>query len=146
MMSKKASFALCLLVLLVVANVFMVMGYTNYPSNARREGFANYLLGSAPTGSAYQPIGTYDNIVKAGMAPGQWKLNTPNEPKLGQQFEVNTTGPMGTEELFLFKNNQVKPECCGASFSCSGGCVCTTERDRELIQTRGGNRTAPGDF
>ena len=139
MLSKKACFALCLLGLLIVANIFMVMGYTNYPIGSRKsEGFSDYLLGGAPAdGTA---MGIYDNVIKAGTVQGQWKVNTPNEPKLGPQFEV------GPDSLFMFKNNQCKPECCGASFSCSGGCVCTTEADRNAILTRGGNRTTPGDF
>jgi len=45
----------------------------------------------------------------------------------------------------MFKNNQCKPECCGASFSCDGGCVCTTPEQRDLINQRGGNRTQPDD-
>ena len=67
-----------------------------------------------------------------------WRGTAPNEAKLGPEFEV------GPDSLFMFKDNQCKPECCGASFSCSGGCVCTTERDRAMINTRGGNRTIPG--
>jgi len=137
MLSQKACFALSLLGLLVLANVFMVMGYTNYPRSGS-EGFADYLLGGAP--SQGTSMGLYDNVIKAGMKQGQWKVNTPNEAKMGKQFEV------GPDSLFMFKDNQCKPECCGASFSCSGGCVCTTEADRNLILTRGGNRTTPGDF
>jgi hypothetical protein len=119
----------------------MIMGYTNYPKG--REGFANYLLGAAPTGSGYQPIGIYDNVVKPGVSTSKvdpWRGTAPNEAKMGPEFKV------GPDSLFMFKDNQCKPECCGASFSCSGGCVCTTEADRALINTRGGNRNGGGDF
>ena len=137
MLSKKTMFLACLLALLVVANLFMLMGYTNYPSS--REGFANYLLGAAPSGGT--SMGIYDNVVKAGVAQGQWKVNTRNEAKLGpEEFKP------GPDSLFMFKDNQCKPECCGASFSCSGGCVCTTEADRALIQKRGGNSSYPGSI
>jgi len=52
---------------------------------------------------------------------------------------------LGPDSLFMFKNNQCKPECCGASFSCDGGCVCTTPKQRKFINERGGNRTVGGD-
>jgi len=139
MVSGKTAFALTLLLLLIAANVFMLMGFTNYPKG--REGFADYLLGGAPSGSAYQAMGIYDNIVKPNVSTSvvdPWRGTAPNEAKLGPEFEV------GPDSLFMFKDNQCKPECCGASFSCSGGCVCTTERDRAMINTRGGNRTIPG--
>jgi hypothetical protein len=138
MLSSKTTYILGLLILLLAANACMLMRYTNYPVGSYREGFANYILGSAP--AAGTSMGIYDNVIKAGMTQGQWKVNTTNEAKLGPKFEP------GPDSLFMFKNNQCKPECCGASFSCSGGCVCTTEADRNAILTRGGNRTTPGDF
>ena len=143
MLSRKACFALTLLGLLVLANFFMIMGYANYPRRSVGEGFADYLLGSAPTGKAYQPMGIYDNVVKTGVSTSKvdpWRGTAPNEPKGGPEFQV------GPDSLFLFKDNQCKPECCGASFSCSGGCVCTTEADRALINSRGGNRNGGSDF
>ena len=113
----------------------MLGGYTNYG-----EGFADYVLGSAPAGSGYQAIGAYDNVVKKpehGLS--DWRGPAPNEPLLGPEVEL------GPDNLFIFKNNQCKPECCGASFSCGGGCVCTTPKQRQYIASRGGNRTAPED-
>ena len=141
--------------LLAVANALMIMGYTNYPTERegfinyvlngggdfRREGFANYNLGGAGTGSGYEPMGVYDNVLKTpANGVSAWRDTAPNEPMAGPEF----TGP-GPDNLFIFKNNQCKPECCGASFSCSGGCVCTTPAQRQMIASRGGNRTAPED-
>ena len=60
MLSSRILFVICCLALLLLANLFMLTGFTNYPS----EGFANYGLGGAPTGSGYVPIGTYDNVIK----------------------------------------------------------------------------------
>jgi len=143
MLSRKACFALTLLGLLVLANVFMIMGYANYPKRSFGEGFADYLLGGAPSGNAYQGMGIYDNIVKSSVDSKKvdpWRAAPSNEPKLDSEFQV------GPESLFMFKDNQCKPECCGASFSCSGGCVCTTDADRALINSRGGNRNGGGDF
>lgn len=138
MFSSRTQFVLVCLVLLFIANMLMLSGYTNYPS---AEGFADYLLGGAATGDKYEPIGTYDNVVKKpehGLS--NWRGPAPNEPLLGPEVEL------GPDNLFIFKNNQCKPECCGASFSCGSGCVCTTAKQRDMIASRGGNRTAPTDL
>ena len=85
-------------------------------------------------------MGTYDGVKKVpehGLS--QWRGPAPNEPLLGPEVEV------GPDNLFIFKNNQCKPECCGASYSCGSGCVCTTAKQRDYINSRGGNRTAPED-
>ena len=106
------------------------------------EGFqGGYSLDSA--GGAkdqYQAIGAFDGIkLKTGNSVSGWRYTAPNEPLTGAEFAP------GPDSLFLFKNNQCKPECCGASFSCGGGCVCTTPQQRQYIAERGGNRTQPED-
>ena len=136
MFSPRIVFVLTMLGLLLVANYLMLGGYTNYG-----EGFADYVLSGAPQGDGYKAIGPYDNVVKR-PANGQsnWRGPAPNEPLLGPEVEV------GDDNLFIFKNNQCKPECCPASFSCGGGCVCTTAKQREMIAGRGGNRSNPVDL
>ena len=118
----------------------MVNGFTNYP--IRAEGFVDFMLDNAsPIGNNYQPIGTYDNVVKKpANGLSNWRGPAPNEPLLGPEVEI------GPDNLFLFKNNQCKPECCPASFSCGGGCVCTTAKQRDFINSRGGNRNEPTDL
>ena len=136
-MSPRITFVLVMLGLLLVTNFLMLSGFTNYPS---AEGFADYLAG-AGLGQNYEAIGAYDNIVKKpahGMS--NWRGPAPNEPLLGPEVEV------GPDNLFMFTNNQCKPECCGASFSCGSGCVCTTANQRDMLASRGGNRTTPGDI
>lgn len=143
------------LILLVLANALMLYDYTNYSTNEafinyvvtsggnfdKQEGFANYSLGGASSGVDYKPIGVYDNITKLpANGLSAWRDTLPNEPMAGPEFK----GP-SPDNLFMFKNNQCKPECCGASFSCSGGCVCTTPAQRQMLASRGGNRTAPED-
>ncbi len=123
--------------LLLIANVFMLMGYVNYASHVpNAEGFISSLANAAGFGAGYEPMGTYDNLKKTpshGMS--EWRGTAPNEPLLGPEVQL------GPDNLFIFKNNQCKPECCGASFSCGGGCVCTTPAQRDFINSRGGNRT-----
>jgi len=104
------------------------------------EGFSTYSLASGGGAKdAYVPMGSFDNVRLTTGNPSAWRYTAPNEPLRGPAFKP------GADELFMFKNNQCKPECCGASFSCDGGCVCTTPEQRDLINQRGGNRTQPDD-
>ncbi len=119
-----------------------VTGANNTDSNSDGvEGFQSYNPGQAAGAkNAYQPIGAFDNVaLSTGNDVSKWRYTAPNEPLMGPAFEP------GPDSLFMFKNNQCKPECCGASFSCGGGCVCTTPQQRQYIAGRGGNRTSPED-
>jgi hypothetical protein len=105
---------------------------------AEPEGFRN----KNPAGAKdqYQPIGSFDGVrLQTGNSVSDWRYTSPNEQLQGNypKFEV------GADQLFMFKDNQVKPECCGASYSSYGGCVCTTPEQRNYINMRGGNRTGP---
>ena len=111
---------------------------TNNVSNAN-EGFTSFLsAGGAKDG--YHPMGQFDGVkLSTGNSVSEWRYTAPNEPLTGAEFVPSD------DDLFMFKNNQCKPECCGASFSCGGGCVCTTPQQRQYIAGRGGNRTEPED-
>jgi hypothetical protein len=117
------------------------MNMASAPTATVTEGFSSYLLEQA-AGSKdnYQPMGAYDGVqLKTGNTTSTWRYTAPNEKLMGDEFVP------GPDSLFMFKNNQCKPECCGASFSCGGGCVCTTPEQRQMLAGRGGNQTAPGD-
>lgn len=106
----------------------------------KKEGFESYSLANG--GGAkdkYEAIGPFDGVKLATGNDSPWRHTAPNEPLMGPAFAP------GPDSLFMFKNNQCKPECCGASFSCDGGCVCTTPDQRDYINKRGGNRTLPED-
>jgi len=108
---------------------------------APAEGFSSYnSANAAGAKNVYQPMGQYDGVkLSTGNSVSGWRYTAPNEPLTGDEFQP------GDDQLFMFKNNQCKPECCGASFSCGGGCVCTTPKQRQYIAERGGNRTQPED-
>ena len=108
---------------------------------ATTEGFTSYFLeNAAGTKDTYNSIGAYDGVqLPTGNNVSVWRYTSPNEKLLGDEFVP------GPDNLFMFKNNQCKPECCGASFSCGGGCVCTTPDQRNYLASRGGNRTKPED-
>jgi len=55
-----------------------------------------------------------------------------------------TPVPLPEGQLFLFADNQFKPECCGSSVSSSTGCACITRSQMDYVNQRGGNRTACG--
>lgn len=133
----RTGFLITGLVILLVANILML--YYKPGQLGPNEGFANYYLENAGgAGKGYQNIGAFDGVkLDPGNGISSWRATAPNEPLMGPEFEP------GPDSLFIFKNNQCKPECCGASFSCGGGCVCTTPKQRQLIAGRGGNRTEP---
>jgi hypothetical protein len=132
----KTAFLITGLVLLLVANLLMV--YSDHGSS--REGFASYFLENAGASGLgkykAQPIGAFDGMrVTPQHGESSWRGTEPNQPLLGPEFQP------GLDQLFMFKNNQVKPECCGSSYSSDAGCVCTTPQQRSYINMRGGNRT-----
>ena len=122
------------LLLLVLANLLAMWGIRN-------EGFSNYLN---TTGSvSASPMGPYDQVRlenKGGVS--SYRMNRPNEPLNKNYPEFN----LGPDNLFMFKDNKVAPECCGASYSSDTGCVCTTPAQRSFLNTRGGNRTVEDGF
>ena len=153
-MMRRTTFLISALCLLILANVLMISfaspafqatgeGFVNHMSKQDlkpKEGFASYSGNPAGAKDVYQPMGAFDNIKLETGNSSSWRYTKPDEPLNGPEVE------MGPDSLFMFKNNQCKPGCCGASFSCDGGCVCTTPKQRDYINTRGGNRTISGDF
>ena len=158
-MTTRGMYLIGMLVLLFVANLAMLMGLTNWPQRVRegfadavavtvgpmepkkeekKEGFMDYLINGFDTA----PIAG-DDRGYAGWEPGAnlphdshgWRARRPNEPKVWGKYGRKDTA------MLPFEENQCKPECCPSTMSCDGGgCVCTTPEDRDLINTRGGNR------
>ncbi len=139
----QTSFLVTGLVLLVIASFLMIYtGREAFMTASASEGFDDYFLENAGGyGSQYKAMGPFDGVaLKPANGQSQYRNTAPNEPLMGPAFEV------GPDSLFMFKNNQCKPECCGASYSCDGGCVCSTPEQRRLINMRGGNRTVEDGF
>jgi hypothetical protein len=127
------------LFILILANLLALWGFQG---KITREGFASYFLENAAEMDA-KPIGPFDNVrLSTENGVSQWRYNHPNEP-LEKNYPEFKLGP---DNLFMFKDNKCKPECCGASYACDGGCVCTTPDQRNFINTRGGNRTVEDGF
>lgn len=166
-MTTRGMYLLGMLALLFIANLCMLMGMTNWPQRTREnfattmvasgkhasgkmvsngkiaEGFMDMLVPAGGSAFGTAAIGSYDGRnLASGLPPAAqgFRARLPNEPLAGPEIEV------GPDSLFIFANNQVKPECCGATLSSDGGCVCTTERQRTLINQRGGNRLHDDGF
>ena len=128
----KTAFLLTGLVLLLIANLMMV--YSD--RSVTGEGFVNYFLENAGASgmgkNKFEPIGPFDNVrLRPENGVSSWRGTSPNEPLMGPEFQP------GPDSLFVFKNNQVKPECCASSYSSDTGCVCTTPQQRNYINMRG---------
>jgi hypothetical protein len=145
-----------MLVVLFLANVAMLMGMTNWPLQVRESfvnGVASTAMGMSGSGSKVEPfmnfvggaggapfatasIGAYDGLNLAASLPAAaqgFRGTLPNEPLAGPPINVDA------DHLFIYANNQCKPECCDSTLACDGGCVCTTPAQRDYINRRGGN-------
>ncbi len=140
-MTTRTTTVIVALLLLIAANLLMV--YVAPPGfRGSREGFAvSSAAYAAGAKDSYKPMGPFDGVrLVSGDAQSPWRSAPANEPLNGPAFQP------GPDSLFIFKNNQCKPECCGASASCDGGCICTTRDQRVFINSRGGNRTSDSGF
>ena len=59
------------------------------------------------------------------------------------QDQANLEGPPvdgekgSPEKKFMLANNVTSPACCPSTFSTSTGCVCTTQKQRDFVASRG---------
>ena len=159
-MSRKTMFILSALFMLVLANILM-MSYSSPVFGYTAEGFEAQVAEKAegkekkmggvktdadsfsdyhPAGAknAYVPIGPFDGVKLQTGNSSSWRYTKPNEPLNGYFPKFQP----GQDNLFMFKDNQAKPECCGGTYSTDTGCVCTTPEQRDMINMRGGNRAA----
>lgn len=129
MRSLKSQHVFWGIVVFIVAVTVLVVGAAVAPSF---EGFVGAL---APMSYKHpEPMGPEDGKHLNPNNGSSWRSPLPNEPHLDVPL------PSG-DGIYLFYKNQVKPECCPSTYTTSSGCVCTTDADRELINSRGGNRT-----
>ena len=137
-MSKQLMFLGGMILLVIAA---LLVSQSPLVSGVTSEGFASYYLQNAGGAKeTYNKMGPFDSVsLTCPDGVSKWKCNTPNEPLNGPAFQP------GPDSLFMFKNNQCKPECCPSSYTCSGGCVCSSPDQRQVLASRGGNRTTPED-
>ena len=103
---------------------------TNCPKSFWRHPPANEKL---VTGNMYVPQGTPLPLIPTSSGP----------MTSGPEVDGASGSP---KDMFMFAYNQCKPECCPSTYSCSGGCVCTTKKQRAFVgQNRGNNKNYTDD-
>ena len=63
----------------------------------------------------------------------------------GFSLPLEPTFVNNQSNMFMFANNQCKPECCPSTYSCSGGCICATEKQNNFLTSRGNNNDGTCD-
>ena len=154
-LKEKYNFMILSLLLLVICTSLYKFG--------TKEEFSNY----APLDYG---IGEYSNLNLTPEGHSDWRhppsdvplLNKINEVSQGNQLPVdndpqlyqfdNIDAPSvdgdkkSPKSLFMFSNNQCRPECCPSTYSCDKGCVCTTEQQRKFINNRGVMKSSPHEI
>lgn len=113
-------------------------------------------------------IGEYDQVRKTNCPYSQWRkqpelndiIEEDGSDNASQSVPEGATSPFTADfstvvdmssddsessSLFMFEKNVCSPSCCPSTYSCSGGCVCTQKRQRELLKRRGMNKNSPDD-
>ena len=101
----------------------------------------------------------YNCLTQEGMAAGSAAIdyamgkgvpgNTGSSPQLANnpaEMYEKVQVPLPPGQLFMYANNDFKPECCkNSTISGSTGCACETQEQIDYIARRGGNK-ASGQF
>ena len=117
------------LIILVCSYVILQIGFTNDSLEHFVAGINDYV----DTGDCYgniiyeQPKSEHTLLDKTSTVFGH---TLPDNP--------TSNAPLGSaeEQLFMFSKNKCSPDCCPSTYTCSGGCVCTTEEQRNRIHGR----------
>jgi hypothetical protein len=129
---------------------FSVGGMPTDVGTAIKEAFTqqNVMLGSDDYGAAINysmdaglPITNWENAARNYAK----QIGNQDNTKSGQFYKGGPV-PLPPGELLIFANNEVKPECCPSYYSSSTGCVCTSQKQWDYLNERGGNRTLSTEF
>ena len=86
-----------------------------------------------------------------GGSAASWEAKNSEEVGRGynswfQHLAQNQGGPVPPTHLFMFGDNEMRPECCPSTYSGSTGCVCVSENQMKYLNERGGNRTFATEY
>jgi hypothetical protein len=83
-------------------------------------------------------------VTPTGIEKKYERMDKPDADGNPYNLDLNLPSVSGDKNdpnaMFMFAYNQSSPDCCPSTFSTSTGCVCTTKKQREYINKRGGNR------
>jgi len=95
----------------------------------------NWTMGEDVVNSWTNKANTYSHDMGYSSTQSKWS-----------QYK-GTPVPLPEGEMFMFANNEFKPECCPSTYSSSTGCACITQEQVNYINQRGGNRSiAPAEY
>jgi hypothetical protein len=117
---------------IIVALSFYVVCHLGFTNNT----FENFVAG---VNEYVETGGCYGNVIHE-QKPSKHKLLEKTSTVFGHTVPIkkHTNAPLADEgeRLFMFGKNKCSPECCPSTYTCSGGCVCTTEEQRKQIHGR----------
>ena len=118
------------LIMAVTIYVVCHLGFTNNT-------FENFVAG---VNEYVETGGCYGNVKHKSMPSTHKLVENPTAAVYGHTLpdKEYTDAPLSEEEeaLFMFGKNKCSPDCCPSTYTCSGGCVCTTEEQRNRIHGR----------
>ena len=116
---------------IIISISIYVLYYLGFTNNT----FENFVAGIneyVETGGCYgnitynQPVSPHELLTKTSTVFGHTLPDT-----------KTINDPLDEEErLFMFGKNKCSPDCCPSTYTCNGGCVCTTEEQRNIIRGR----------
>ena len=151
-----------LLLLSIVVGIFLII-IVNLLFNKNQEHFMDNIFDDKYPSMGKQSIGPFDNLILKPDDDSTWRhppsnlplykpstLYTPQGTPLPLKNQAKITSlPLysnapsvdgsanAPKNMFMFAYNQCRPECCPSTFSCDHGCICTTEQQRNFINSRG---------
>jgi len=163
---KKAliSLSISLGILLILSYIFEIK-FRNYELGMNVNGYKrgqigveNFILN--PSRLDYK-ISNNDGLKLTNCPKHKWRHSPSNKELIINSFtpqghsislkenshitNIPNSGPSvdssgNSKSMFTFAYNQCKPECCPSTYSCDGGCICTTDSQREFLAKRGLNK------
>jgi hypothetical protein len=85
----------------------------------------------------------YPLDIKNQFVPSGHTMPLLREVQLAEPNSTATSGPTvdGTpntpHSMFMFRYNKCSPDCCPGMYSCSGGCVCMSQNQRDFLASHG---------
>lgn len=125
---------------------FSVGGMPSNVGGVLKEAFTQQAFGSDGAPLNYNmdnglPIANWVNAARNYAK----QLGSHDNTKMSRDYKGGPI-PLPPGELLIFADNEVKPECCPSYYSSSTGCVCTSQKQWDYLNQRGGNRTLNSEF
>lgn len=99
------------------------------------------LLALVLKSSYSEGISNIDNAAEPQWVTDTKKMYSSNTVTTKRSNYHGTEVPLPEGEMFFFKNNQFKPDCCPATYTTSAGCACISKDQLDYLNNRGGNRS-----